>query len=141
MKQTAQVTRIVAPGYVEVKVRRTSACASAHNCGSCDHCSFMENAPEIKVVAEDPYGAGVGDTVTVESASARVLGAAALLYIVPLVLFFLGYFVGGSLGWSEAGAIALGGGGFLLGLLGAFALDRRMKKRDNVTFKVVSIGG
>ena len=137
MKQTAQVTRIVAPGYVEVKVRRTSACASAHNCGSCDHCSFMENAPEIKVVAEDPCGAGVGDTVTVESASARVLGAAALLYIAPLVL----YFIGGGLGWAEAGAIALGGGGFLLGLLGAFALDRRMKKRDNVTFKVVSIGG
>lgn len=141
MKQTAQVTRIVAPGYVEVRVRRTSACASAHNCGSCDHCSFMENAPEIKVVAEDPCGAAVGDTVTVESASARVLGAAALLYIVPLILFFVGYFAGGGLGWSEAGAIALGGGGFLLGLLGAFALDRRMKKQDNVTFKVVSIEG
>lgn len=141
MKQTAQVTRIVAPGYVEVKVRRTSACASAHNCGSCDHCSFMENAPEITVVAEDPHGAKVGDTVTVETASARVLGAAALLYIVPLVLFFLGYFIGGSLGWTEGGAIILGGGGFLLGLLGAFVLDRRMKKRDNVTFKVVAIGG
>ncbi len=91
MKQTAQVIRIVAPGYVEVRVRRTSACASAHNCGSCDHCSFMENAPEITVVAEDAHGAGVGDTVTVETASSRVLGAAALLYIVPLVLFFLGY--------------------------------------------------
>lgn len=141
MKQTAQVIRVVAPGYVEVRVRRTSACASAHNCGSCDHCSFMENAPEINVVAEDPWGAKVGDTVTVETASARVLGAAALLYIAPLVLFFLGYFVGGGLGWAEGGAIALGGGGFLLGLLGAFALDRRMKKRDSVTFKVVSIGG
>lgn len=141
MKQTAQVIRIVAPGYVEVRVRRTSACASAHNCGSCDHCSFMENAPEITVVAEDAHGAGVGDTVTVETASSRVLGAAALLYIVPLVLFFLGYFIGGSLGWAEGRAIALGGGGFLVGLLGAFVLDRRMKKRDSVTFKVVSIGG
>ena len=141
MKQTAQVIRIVAPGYVEVKVRRTSACASAHNCGSCDHCSFMENAPEITVVAEDHHGAKVGDTVTVETASARVLGAAALLYIVPLILFFLGYFIGARLGWAESKAIALGGGGFLLGLLGAFVLDRRMKKQDSVTFKVVAIGG
>lgn len=141
MKQTAQVIRVVSPGYVEVKVRRTSACASAHNCGSCDHCSFMENAPEISVVAEDPWGARVGDTVTVETASARVLGAAALLYIAPFALFFLGYFLGGGLGWAETGAIALGGGGFLLGLLSAFALDRYMKKRDNVKFKVVSIGG
>lgn len=141
MKQTAQVIRIVVPGYVEVKVRRTSACASAHNCGSCDHCSFMENAPEITVVAENPCGAKVGDTVTVETASARVLGAATLLYIAPLVLFFLGYFIGGGLGWAEGGAIALGGGGFLMGLLGAFVLDRWIKKRDNVTFKVISIGG
>lgn len=141
MKQTAQVIRTVAPGYVEVKVRRISACASAHNCGSCDHCSFLENAPEIVVVAEDPCGAGVGDTVTVETATARVLGAAALLYIVPLALFFLGYFIGGSLGWGEGAAIALGGAGFFLGLLGAFLLDRRMKRRDNVTFRVVAIEG
>lgn len=141
MKQTAQVIRTVRPGYVEVKVRRASACASAHNCGSCDHCSFMENAPEIVVVAQDPFGAGVGDTVTVESATARVLGAAVLLYIVPFVLFFLGYFIGCGLNWSEGPAIALGGGGFVLGLLCAFALDRRLKKRDSVTFKVVSLGG
>ena len=60
MRQTAQVIRTVSPGYVEVKVRRASACASAHNCGSCDHCSFMENAPEIVVVAEDDRGAQVG---------------------------------------------------------------------------------
>ena len=140
MKQTAQVLRTVRPGYVEVKVRRTSACAAAHNCGSCDHCSFMENAPEISVVAEDPCGAKVGDVVTVETATARVLGAAAALYIVPFGLFFLGYLIGGGLGWSEAVAIAVGGIGFALGLAGAFALDRHMKKRDNVTFRVVSVG-
>ena len=57
MKQTAQVIRSVSPGYAEVMVRRTSACASAHKCGSCDHCSMMENAPEIIVVAENPNGA------------------------------------------------------------------------------------
>ena len=57
MRQTAQVIRTVSPGYVEVKVRRASACASAHNCGSCDHCRFIEYAPEIVVVAEDDRGA------------------------------------------------------------------------------------
>lgn len=141
MKQTAQVIRRVCPGQVEVRVRRSSACASAHNCGSCDHCSFMENAPEIVVVAEDPFGAGVGDTVTVESATAPVLGAAVLLYIVPLVLFFLGYFTGVGLKWSEGPAIALGGGGFVLGMLCAFALDRRLKKHSSMKYKIVSVGG
>ena len=95
MKQTAQVIRSVSPGYAEVMVRRTSACASAHKCGSCDHCSMMENAPEIIVVAENPNGAQPGDTVTVESATSSVLGAAVLLYVVPFVLFFALYLLGG----------------------------------------------
>ena len=141
MKQTAQVIRLVRPGCVQVKVRRTSACASAHNCGSCDHCSLMENAPEIVVEAVDSHGAQAGDTVVVESATASVLGAAMLLYIVPFVLFFLGYLLGGAMGWSEGTAIALGGGGFAVGLLGAMGLDRYRRKHKPVTFRVVSIEG
>ena len=141
MRQTAQVIRTVSPGYVEVKVRRASACASAHNCGSCDHCSFMENAPEIVVVAEDDRGAQVGDTVTVESATSSVLGAAVLLYIVPFILFFSGYLMGMSLQWTEGAAIGLGGIGFVLGLLAAISLDRYRKHHKPVSFKVVALGG
>lgn len=141
MKQTAKVIRLVRQGYAEVMVRRTSACASAHNCGSCDHCSMMENAPEIVVVAENGPGAEPGDTVTVESATSSILGAAVILYIVPFVLFFLGYFLGGGLGWAEGSSIALGGVGFAIGLLCAVALDRYRKHHDSVTFKIVSING
>lgn len=141
MRQIAQVIRSVSPGYAEVKVRRSSACASAHACGSCDHCSMMENAPEIVVVAENPKGAELGDTVIVESATSSVLGAAVLLYIVPFVLFFALYLLGGGLGWAEGPAIALGGGGFVLGLLCAMALDRWMKEHRPVQFKIVSIEG
>lgn len=142
MKQTAQVVRIVSPGYAEVKVRRISACASAHKCGSCDHCSMLENAPEIVVVAEDPHGAEPGDTVTVESATASVMGAAALLYVAPFILFFLGYLLGGALHWAEGPAIALGGVGFALGLLAAVALDRYRKHHSPIVFKIVSsLGG
>lgn len=140
MRQTAQVIQVLSKGYAQVKVRRASACASAHNCGSCDHCSLMENAPEIVVKAENPCGARTGDTVTVESSTAGVLGAAALLYVVPFVLFFLGYFLGNGLGWQESGAIALGGSGFVLGLLGAWCLDRYRRNRP-VVYRIVSIGG
>ncbi|MDD5938351.1 MAG: SoxR reducing system RseC family protein [Clostridiales bacterium] len=140
MKQKAEVLRVVKPGYVEVRVRRMSACASAHNCGSCDHCSMMENAPEIVVVAEDSVGAQPGDTVTVETATSSVLGAAVLLYLVPFALFFLGYVIGGALGWSEGPAIVLGGGGFLLGLLGAYALDR-YRRKNQIIFRVTAFGG
>lgn len=141
MRQTAQVIRRVAPGYVEVKVHRASACASAHNCGSCDGCSLLANAPEIVVRAADDNAAQPGDTVVVESATSSVLGAAAALYIVPFVLFFLGYFLGGAVLWAESACIALGGCGFVLGLLGAMGLDRYRRKVRPVQYRVVSVGG
>lgn len=140
MKQTATVIRITPKGCAQVRVRRASACAGAHNCGSCDHCSMMENAPEIVVEAENSCGAQVGDTVVVESSTRKVLGAAALLYLLPVLLFFLGYALGNGLNWPESGAIALGGGGFALGLLGAWGLDRYRRSRP-VTYRIVSHGG
>lgn len=140
MRQTAQVLQLTPNGYAQVKVRRASACASAHNCGSCDHCSMMENAPEIVVDAENSCGAQVGDTVIVESSTGKILGAATLLYLVPVLLFFLGYFLGNSFAWPESGAIALGGGGFALGLLGAWMLDRYRRGRP-VTYRIISAGG
>lgn len=140
MRQSAQVIQITPNGYAQVKVRRASACASAHNCGSCDHCSMMENAPEIIVNAVNTCGAQVGDMVIVESETGKVLGAAALLYLLPVILFFVGYFLGNSFGWTESGAIATGGAGFALGLLGAWCLDRYRRNRP-VTYHVVSRGG
>lgn len=138
MRQTAKVIREVSPGYAEVMVRRTSACASAHACGSCDHCSMMETAPEVTVVAENPMDVRPGATVTVETATSGILGAAVLVYLVPFVLFFAGYFLGGGLGLAEGGGIAVGGGGFVLGILCALALDRYRKRRP-VKFKIVAL--
>lgn len=138
MQQTAQVIRVISAERAEVKVQRVSACASAHNCGSCDHCSFMEHAPEVIVEADNPYGAKVGDLVTVESATSNVLGAAVLVYIVPFILFFLGYSVGMGLGKGESLAIAFGCLGFAVGLVVAVVFDR-YRKRCPTRFWIVSI--
>jgi len=101
---------------------------------------MMENAPELVVVAENSAGAAPGDTVTVETATAGVLGAAALLYLAPLLLFFVGYFIAMAAQWQEGAAIALGGGGFLTGLLAAYALDR-YRRRHQIAFRVTAIQG
>lgn len=138
MKQTAQVIQIAQNGMAKVKVRRASACASAHNCGSCDHCSMMENAPEIVVSAVNSCGARVGDTVTVESSTAGVLGAAALLYLSPIILFFVGYFIGQAIGCQESGSILFGGGGFLLGLLGTWGLEKYRRSKP-VTYRITAL--
>ena len=99
----------------------------------------MANAPEIVVRAADDRNAQPGDTVVVESATSSVLGAAAALYIVPFVLFFLGYFLGGYVGWNEGACIALGGCGFVAGLLGAMGLDRYRRKVRPVQYRVVTV--
>ena len=99
MVQTAKVTRILENGLAEVAVKRQSACG--HDCSQCGGCSEMLVSQTVAVVAENPVRAMPGDTVTVESATGRVLRAAALLYLVPFALFFVLYRLAISLGAPE----------------------------------------
>ena len=56
-----------------------------------------------------------------------MLGAAALLYLVPFVLLFLGYAIGNALGWAEGGCVLIGFGFFALGV--AFNVIYQRKKK------------
>lgn len=76
----------------------------------------------------------LGDRVEVYSDN-RVLGAAALVYGLPVILFLLGYLLPSFL--PEGGRYLCGGLGFLLGLAGAVICDRLVKKRSGVTYRVV----
>ena len=69
---------------------------------------------------------------------AKVLGAAALLYLVPCVLLFLGYAIGNALGWAEGGCVLIGFGFFALGV--AFnVIYQRKKKASPITFEIIQI--
>ena len=73
-----------------------------------------------------------GDRVVVESASCQVLGAAAAVYLLP-VLFLLG---GYALAGGPGGAI-----GFALGLAPAVWMDRRRRKGGRLLYTVSSFAG
>lgn len=76
------------------------------------------------VTARDTIGARVGDLVTIQSKSGPVLAAAAVLYFLPLALFFVGCLLG---------SVLLGCLGFVLGLALAVIFDRGMaRKRKQV---------
>jgi sigma-E factor negative regulatory protein RseC len=138
MVQTAKVTRILDDGRAEVAVKRQSACA--HDCSQCGGgCSEMMVSPTVAVVAENPVHAMPGDTVTLESATGRVLRVAALVYLVPFVLFFVLYLLVISLGAPEGGGIAAGFCGFAAGLLLAVAADRHMRRQRGITFRITAI--
>ncbi len=138
MTQRAVVKRRLGASTVEILVHRQSACS--HNCADCAGCGSLIREPEVTAVAEDALGARVGQQVTVESASGKVLGLAALLYLLPFVGLFPAYLL---LNGRSEGVAALGSvGAFFLVLLGVcLPLDHYLRRHKAVTFRVVALEG
>lgn len=138
MTQRGVVRRRLGGDRVEVLVKRVSACS--HDCGSCAGCGSMVKEPELTAVAQDAFGAQVGQRVTVETESARVLGLAALIYLLPFVGLF-GAYILGSNRLPEGLAALVSVGSFFLVLLGVcLPLDRYLR-RHKVTYRVVGVEG
>lgn len=134
MEQLVRVKRRNADGTAQVIHVRESACS-----GDCHKCSGCGAAKEALIfTADNPIGAGAGDLVKVESASAPVLKAAAVLYLLPLVLFFLGYFLGDQLGISGG---LIGGLGFALGVAAVVVYDRKVLRRQNIGYTITAFAG
>ena len=89
MEQLVRVKKTFDDGTALVIHVRESACS-----GDCHKCSGCGAAKEAMLfTADNPLGARTGDLVKVVSQSAPVLKGAAVLYVLPLVLFFLGYYL------------------------------------------------
>lgn len=122
MRRKATVECIFPDGTAELLVHRESACSG--DCHKCSGCGAVEQT--LRLSADNPIHAQHGDIVWIETESATVLWAAALVYLLPLLLFLTGYLAAAPLGgW----AAAVGAGGFALGWLPAFAYNRRLKQR------------
>ena len=82
MEQLVRVRETFDDGTALVVHVRESACS-----GDCHKCSGCGAAKEtILLKAQNPIGARRGDLVKLESASGPVLKAAAVLYLVPMLL-------------------------------------------------------
>ena len=132
MEQTVRVTRTFPDGTALVRHTRLSACS-----GDCHKCSGCGAAKETMLLtAQNPIGAQPGDLVNIHSESAPVLKAAAVLYVLPLVLFFLGYALGAAAGsWGPAG----GGLGFVLGIVIVIFYDRHIAKREKTIYTITGM--
>ena len=131
MQQKARVARLLPNNRAEVSVTRESACSG--DCHKCAGCGAVRQT--VTVQAENDIHAQPGDVVYIESGSALVLRAAALVYVLPLVLFFAGYFAAGALGIAAGwGGVA----GFVLGGLPAVWYDRRVRRRPPV-YRIVEL--
>lgn len=129
MEQIVRVRRICDNGQAEIIHFRESACS-----GDCHKCSGCGAQQETLIVrAENPIGAREGDFVTVSTDTGHVLSMAVVVYVIPMVLFFLGYALGYALGVS--GGI-VGGIGFAIGVVLIVLADRYYQKRKKTVYTI-----
>lgn len=135
MEQQAQVIRIVNNTTARVAVKRKSACSGdCHTCHGCPHPDEI-----VMVDADNLVGAQKGDDVIVRSDTGRVLKLAAMLYLMPMVLFFVGYF---AMPGGEGPRVACGAAAFVVGILICMYVSRSMKKNNKeMHFSIVQVLG
>ena len=134
MEQLVRVKKVNPDGTATVFHLRQSACSG--DCHKCAGCGAAQEA--IELTARNPIGADIGDYVTVEAATGPVLKAAAVLYVVPMVLFFAGYLAGAVL-WGRgglAGCLA-----FLAGIGLAVVYDRKIAKKNETVYTIIGYAG
>ncbi len=136
MVQKAVVKKILDRHHAEIEVQRQSACG--HDCAKCGGCGAPTE--RIQAVAINHVQAGVGDIVTVEGSSKQILGMAALVYAMPLVLFFVFYGICAAMHLAEGISILIGAVGFALGILVAIRRNHQMKKSGEIVFTIVKKG-
>ena len=133
MERIVRVREVGSDGSAQVLHIRQSACS-----GDCHKCSGCGAAQEgIVLTVSNPIGARPGDLVTIEAATGPVLRGAAVLYMMPLLLFFLGYALGAV--WGRGG---LGGClSFLLGIALVIVYDRRVAAKANTAYTITGYAG
>ena len=134
MEQLVRVKEAYPDGTAMVIHVRESACSG--DCHKCSGCGAAKEAVLFEAV--NAIGARRGDLVKVESATGPVMKAAVVLYVIPLVLFFLGYYIGDVL-WT-LGAMA-GGVGFVLGVGIIVLYDRKVIRKKNIGYTITAYAG
>lgn len=136
MTQEALVQNVYQNGTAKILINRQTACG--HDCSKCAGCTFAESQ-KLLVDAVNQAGAKPGDLVLVETETKSVLGAAVLLYLVPIILFFVGYGICSAVGLSYVLSCVMGGVGFAIGLIVAILSSRILKKNRKLESVITSI--
>ena len=123
MEQSVRVKRLLPDGMAEVIRVRESACSG--DCHKCSGCGAAQQ--NLLLTARNPIGAQPGDMVVISSETKTVLKAAAVLYMLPLVLFIVGYLLGESL-WQRGGLVSICAVILCIVLIKLY--DRRLAKKE-----------
>ena len=132
MTRTGVIREICGDGYARVEIAMRTACG--HSCEDCGGC--VPGSRELLVLARNPLDAGPGEAVAVASGTGKVLGAAALIYVLPLVLMLAAALVCGAVGGSQTLCAVCALGALVLGAAAAVLLGRVRQKRSPVEYVI-----
>lgn len=133
MTQIATVERILDHAHAEISVPRKSACG--HDCEECAGCGVSGTAVHAR--ARNPIGAKPGQKVIVQSDTGKMLKIVYFVYLVPVVLFFIGYLTTGF--WEEPYRYTIAAAAFILGFVLAILYDRQLKRRGGLEFTITRL--
>jgi len=130
MTQEAVVTSVYDDGTADVVVERSAICGG--DCNQCEGCIY-ENT--IKSRVQNPINAPQGSHVYIETDSGKVMWATVLIYVFPLIAFFIGYGIAALAGLSEHGGILCAFVGLVIGFaICAFHMRKNQKKDPTPAF-------
>lgn len=133
MTQIATVEKLLPGGYAEISVPRKSACG--HDCEECAGCGMTGAA--IKARAKNDPNAQPGEKVVVESSTRKLLGVVALVYLLPVVAFLLGYFLSEGLAEKVRYIIAIAAAA--AAFLPSIFYDRYAKRHEVLTYTIMRL--
>ena len=133
MTQIATVEKILSDGYAEISVPRKSACG--HDCEECAGCGMTGAA--IYARAKNLPNAQPGQKVVVESSTGKLLGVVAVVYVLPVVFFLLGYFL--SVGLAESVRYVIAIAAAALALIPIVLYDRYDKRHEILTYTILRL--
>lgn len=131
MTQIATVEKILNDNYAEISVPRKSACG--HDCEECAGCGMTGAAIRAKALNE--IGATPGEKVVVESSTKKLMSVVLLVYMLPVVLFLLGYFLSEGLAESWRYAIAIVSA--LISFIPCVFYDRFARRKEVLTYTIM----
>ncbi|WP_291943813.1 SoxR reducing system RseC family protein [Cetobacterium sp.] len=133
MKSSGLVKKIVG-NKVIVSMYKESACSHCSKCSDsakiANDFTFISNVDNIKI----------GDIITFEMEDNQVFKAAIIVYIIPLILMFLTYFIASNMGLSEGKCIGASFSGLVIAFIGIFFYDKFVvKNKMEKSVKIIDI--
>ncbi len=124
-----------------VEFLRESACSGCHNKSACETGVMMGcgKTQKVTVVANNLCNAEIGDNVIITSDSLKTLIIAFCVFVLPLIITFIGYAVAKSLFADSAATPIIAAAIFFISFFGLFfGINEFLKNKISVNITTVT---